>query len=193
MAKRIFAGSVITVVLIIFFAVLYERYASGKYNREGERIYVVGEVDRPTLLERLGIEPREKSRNITVKNQLKNIGTEVAVYFSDKLTGTYPENPQEFKLDKDNFYLRYLQRTDKELSKDWQIPDSWEKLNNSSSPFLFVGKAGEKYTGSAEKPVFIIKNGYQTQLDLFDVVFEDGHVEYLKLGDAEKYWQLAPR
>ena len=86
-------------------------------------------------------------------------------------------------------YLHHLKDTDKEMPVDWDFPDTWEKFNKSESPFLFVRGVGEEFTGSDEKVIFIIKEGYELREGLVYAVFEDCHVDIVPGDKAKKYRQ----
>ena len=114
------------------------------------------------------------------KSHLKSIGQAVAIYFVDVVTpnATYPKNVHLFEFDEKIFQLS-------------RIPDNWQELNESNSPFLFVRSVNDVYEGDATKVMFVEKEGHSVfkgKRDLYFAVFEDGHVEGLSGAECEKYW-----
>ena len=77
------------------------------------------------------------------------------------------------------------------LPKDWQIPDNWYDFNQSNSPYVFVADLEGEYTGSEDNPLFIVRNGYQAYPNLYNVVYEDGHVGIVDYEGAVELWKKA--
>ncbi len=125
-----------------------------------------------------------------IKNDLKQIGTIVGMYYSDKPDNYYyPENPQRFEFDLTLLSSAYIKNSKKALPANWIIPNTWEEFNKSNSPFLFLRQAGEKYTEDANTPLFMLKKEFRPPMleNATLVLFEDGHVEHVKEEDFHKY------
>ena len=125
------------------------------------------------------------------KSNLKQLGTTVAMYYTDGGDNHYPQNPQAFDFYIDLFHPRHLSGKYIELPQDWKIPDSWEKLNQSNSPFVFLRSPEDKYTGNALIPMFITRYGYQAGENYHQVVYEDGHVSSVTYDEAVELWKQA--
>ena len=125
-----------------------------------------------------------------MKVHFEILGTQIVNYFDNDALATYPENPNDMELAIDLFSYSYLAKN-KNLPVGWVLLDKWDEFN-SKAPLVFLRKPGEKYEGSATKPVFIIKDGFQTRNENV-IVFEDGHVETLTKAQAQVYWDEAFR
>ena len=122
------------------------------------------------------------------RSRLKQLGTTVAMYFSDGTTSKYPSNPKQLDLEPDILNTRKGDNS-LQLPQDWQIPNNWQDFNNSHSAYAFLKTPEEKYTGSNLTPVFIIKPNYHYNTNCRQVVFEDGHVECLPEEEAIRLWE----
>ncbi|MCM8529852.1 MAG: hypothetical protein NE330_01720, partial [Lentisphaeraceae bacterium] len=69
--------------------------------------------------------------------------------------------------------------------------DNWQAFNHSNAPYVFLLKEGDKYTGSTDVPIFIVRDGYQVYPDRYSVVYEDGHVMSVKRNEAIPLWKKA--
>ncbi|MCM8534632.1 MAG: hypothetical protein NE334_01710 [Lentisphaeraceae bacterium] len=125
------------------------------------------------------------------KSRLKQLGTTVAIYFSDETPATYPKGPLEFDIDTSLFFPRHLKGKYIRLANSWHVPDNWQAFNHSNAPYVFLLKEGEEYTGSADVPLFIVRDGYQAYPGLYSVVYEDGHVMSVKRDEAIELWKKA--
>ena len=125
------------------------------------------------------------------KRNLKQLGTLVAIHYTEGGPTTIPENPRDFNLMISLLRPSHLQGKYIALPEDWQIPDNWQSFNHSNSPYVFLKSAGDKYTGEAEEPMFITRYGYQAGKDFYQAVYEDGHVEVLSFDDAVELWKKA--
>lgn len=125
------------------------------------------------------------------KSRLKQLGTTLAMYYTDGGDNYYPKNPQAFDIDISLFYPSHLSGKYIELPKDWKIPDSWEKLNQSNSPYVFLRSPEDKYTCSAVIPMFITRYGYQGGENYYQAVYEDGHVSNVPYVEAVELWKQA--
>ena len=96
------------------------------------------------------------------RSKLKQIGTTVAIYFSDqRLNLNYPKKPVSINIES---YL--VNQADQH---------SWESISETS-PYFFLVDENDVYTGSATKPLAIGKVPV-TDVQINNIVFEDGHVE----------------
>jgi hypothetical protein len=149
-------------------------------------------VDRKSFMEWIGLvqyRPHQHHTNYRLKSDLKIIGTTMLFYFLDDDSPNYPNNPQYMDFSSTIFMAHHLYGKDKALPKNWQMPESWEKLNDSGTPYIFCISPGAEYTGSATTPICIVRDGYQVYLDNFPVVYEDGHVATLNREQAQKIWK----
>lgn len=133
----------------------------------------------------------KKSRLSKEKSRLKQIATTVAMYFTDKTSFAYPSGPREFDIDLSLYYPSHLKGKYIQLANSWHAPDNWREFNHSNAPYVFLLKEGEKYTGSADVPMFIVRDGYQAYPDRYSVVYEDGHVESIARSEAIPLWKKA--
>lgn len=164
-----------------------------KEQKLDSKVYVPGMYrTQKSFMEVLGF-GRTRGRSIISreKSRLKQIGTTIAMYFSDGGSTKYPENPQEFDIDVSLFYPSHLRGKYIELPKGWQIPDSWNAFNNSNSPYVFLRSPEDNYTGSSDIPLFITRYGYQAGEDFHQIVYEDGHVSKVSFSDAKELWKKA--
>ncbi len=105
-----------------------------------------------------------------MKSKLKQIGTTVAMYYTDEGDNKYPANPSLFEIDESIIYT-------KETS-------NWLEIS-LNSPYLFLPNEGDTYTGSAEKPLAI--NWEHLNIPpYYQVVWEDGHVSAVTKEEANK-------
>ena len=124
------------------------------------------------------------------RSRLKQIGTTVAMYYSDGRSSSYPSNPQLFDIDTSILGAVYAS-PEKELPKDWQVPETWAEFNQSKAAYVFLRSPSEEYTGSSAIPMFIIRPEFNANPHCRQVVYEDGHVGCLKKDDAIKLWKKA--
>ena len=110
-----------------------------------------------------------KAKISKVKSRLKQIGTTVAMYYSDSLEKKYPKNPTVFDIDQS---LIHTEQT-----------TNWFELS-INSPYLFFPYEGDEYTGSAEKPLAMNWEPMQRPF-YYLVVWEDGHVSHISPEEAE--------
>ena len=113
------------------------------------------------------------------------------MYFTDDVSLNYPKSPQDFDFDETLFYPRHLRGTYISLPENWQVPTNWESFNQSTAPYVFLRSVEDKYTGSANTPMFIVRNGYQVLPDYYPVVYEDGHVGIVSKKEAIELWKSA--
>lgn len=107
---------------------------------------------------------RMKAKQAKSKSRLKQIGTTVAMYYTD---GGSTEYPKDFaKFDFDEFILS---------NPDDNTPYTLKETMEGKGAYLFLRKAGENYTGSATAPLAMEKPGLWNN-GIVHVVFEDGHV-----------------
>lgn len=135
------------------------------------------------------IRRNSKIEYIREKSKLKILGTTVGIYFSDNLATDYPTNPQDFNIDRNILRPLYLQKTDKELPKDWEVPNNWQEFNNSLVPFAFVQQG--KYEEESDKVLFVVKPGFNARPGIYQAVFEDGHVGTISEKEAIDLWKKA--
>lgn len=95
------------------------------------------------------------------KSRLKQIGTTVAMYYTDGGSNSYPHSPILFDIDPS-----IINQADQH---------SWESISETS-PYFFLVDENDVYTGSATKPLAIGKAPV-TDVQINNIVFEDGHVE----------------
>lgn len=183
--------------LIVIFSVVIGMNIGHLLTKERKevdlRVYVPGsyKVNRD-LMEVLGLyKVRRHHPSLREKSNLKQIGTTVAMYYTDGGNSHYPKNPQAFDIDISLFYPSHLSGKYIELPKNWKIPDSWEKLNQSNSPYVFLRSPEDKYTCSAVIPMFITRYGYQGGENYYQVVYEDGHVSNVPYDEAVELWKQA--
>ena len=105
-----------------------------------------------------------------VKSRLKQIGTTVAMYYTDGLDIKFPQNPSLFEIDSS---LIYTEQT-----------ENWFELS-VNSPYIFFPNAEDQYTGSPDKPLAMNWEALHTQ-PYYLVVWEDGHVSSVSPEEAEK-------
>ena len=195
MKKMLIVLSLFALIPIILITLSAEEDEIVEYNSEGQIIFRPKEYrpSRKNFMQLIGMEPvpRGRWKMMKVKHKLNSLGAAFWRKSEDTPNFIYPANPNEILDNNILFFLSHLTGTNKGLSEDWVLPDTWDKLNESNSPFLFLGKAGGVYSESATIPLFIIKNGYQPYPDMFAVVFEDGHVETIDREQADKYWKMA--
>ncbi|MCM8534633.1 MAG: hypothetical protein NE334_01715 [Lentisphaeraceae bacterium] len=154
------------------------------YRHYVPRTYVPGlNPDYGGFPKNFFIRRNSKIEYIREKSKLKMLGTTVGMYFSDRLTTDYPSNPQDFKIDKNILRPLYLQKTDKELPEDWKVPNNWQEFNNSLVPFAFVQQG--KYESKSDKVLFVVKPSFNARPDIYQAVFEDGHVGEITLQEAK--------
>lgn len=113
------------------------------------------------ILPALGKSSCSRSPYTKDKSRLKQIGTTVAMYYTDGGSTAYPKSPRSFDFDPTIIY-----------DAD---PGSWNSIN-SSSPYYFFPDENVYYTGSALKPLAVRKiplKGYSQN----HILFEDGHVQ----------------
>ena len=196
-SKKVKILVIVSLILVISFAVEgYRGDPRFKYNEEGKRIYEVGvhkERCRSPLDAIFGRRPRGRPYVVMTKSYLKNLGTGVATYFADGTFDDYPENPNDMELAVEKLRLKHLRGTDKEMPYDWSFPDTWDEFNKSEVPFIFVRSPGEEYEGSANKVIFIIKEGYGALKGYYHAVYEDAHVDTISREEAEKLWKKVLR
>ena len=101
------------------------------------------------------------------------------------------KDPQKIGMDLNLFYPSHLQNKYIRLPNNWQIPDNWHDFNQSNNPYVFVGNINQKYSASADVPLFIVRNGYQAYPNFFNAVYEDGHVGKVSYEEAIKLWKKA--
>ena len=156
------------------------------------KVHIPGEpkVQRG-ILEVLGVvRVRRHSNSSYEKSNLKQLGTTVAMYYTDGGESKYPENPKDFDFDESLFRPRHLSGKYIELPEDWQIPEDWKSYNQSNTPYVFL-RSSDSYTGDASVPMFITRYGYQAGEAFYQAVFEDGHVEKIPFDDAVVLWKKA--
>ncbi len=109
---------------------------------------------------------RDKARMAYSKSNLKNMGTDVAIYFSDGVEVNFPKDINKLELDPYNFRHPATGRM-----------VSMEDIAAGKGDYIPVYKIGSRYNGSPAVPLFIEKPGIWENGQVF-VVFEDGHVGY---------------
>jgi len=115
--------------------------------------------------------PRHRGHKIAkMKSRLKQIGTTVAMYYSDGSTNKYPSDPSAFYIDES---LIYTEKT-----------SNWMEIS-LNSPYLFFPNEGEEYTGEANKPLAINWEHYNIP-PYYQVIWEDGHVSSVSEEEAKK-------
>jgi len=157
------------------------------------KVYIPGEHKvHENIWEVLGFSRgRSPSKIAREKSYLKQLGTTVAMYYTDGGESKYPENPKDFEFNDRLFRPSHLRGKYIELPEDWQIPDNWESYNQSNTPFVFLRSPEDSYTGNALIPMFITRFGYQAGKDFYLAVFEDGHVDKISFDDAKDLWKNA--
>ncbi|MCM8533547.1 MAG: hypothetical protein NE330_20440 [Lentisphaeraceae bacterium] len=125
-------------------------------------VAVVGVV-AAMVLPALG-KARQKAKMAKSKSRLKQMGTTVAMYFTDG-SSTYPKDLS--KLDFDQYILAHpLDDT----------PVSLQDIIDGKGQYMFLFKSGDQYTGETSKPLVMETPGVWGTSEV-NVVFEDGHVE----------------
>lgn len=109
------------------------------------------------------------------KSRLKQIGTTIAMYFTDGEPYTYPKTPKDLDIDK--------------VIVNNAVQDSWKEISRTS-PYYFFPENGSIYTGSAEKPLAVRKIPVKNY-EHCHIVFEDGHVESITPKTAKAYIQAS--
>lgn len=105
-----------------------------------------------------------------MKSILKQIGTSVAMYYTDGESNKYPANPGVFEIDE---HLIYTKET-----------SNWLEIS-LNSPYLFLPNDGDEYTGSPEKALAINWEHHNIP-PYYQVVWEDGHVSTVSKEEAKK-------
>lgn len=113
---------------------------------------------------------QDLARISKVKSKLKQIGTTVAMYYTDTHDLKYPKKPSLLDID--------TSLTNTEQTENW-----FELSLNS--PYIFFPYEGDGYTGSAEKPLAMNWEPFPLKPN-FVVVWEDGHVSPVTPEEAEK-------
>lgn len=109
------------------------------------------------------------------RSNLKQIGTTVAMYFTDGESALFPKNPKDLDLDPSIV--------------NNAVQNSWKELSQTS-PYYFFPEEGSVYTGSALFPLAVRKapiKGY----DLCHMVFEDGHVKAITPQEVRMYIKMS--
>lgn len=184
--------------LLIVMASLFIGFLIGAMMMKTEKkldsaIYIPGEYKvQRSAMEILGLaRVRRNSKVAKEKSYLKQLGTTVAMYYTDGGSTAYPENLQNFDFDISLFRPRHLRGKYIELPENWKLPNNWESYNQSNTPFIFVRSPEDNYKGSAKVPMFITRNGYQAGKGLYQLVYEDGHVSTVSKDEAIKLWKKA--
>ncbi|MCM8529851.1 MAG: hypothetical protein NE330_01715 [Lentisphaeraceae bacterium] len=121
---------------------------------------------------------------------LKQLGTTVAMYYSDDTTEKYPANPQD--LDFDISILQGLKRGPQYLlPKNWAIPNNWQEFNNSKAFVIFLRTPKDSYTESAKVPLFIIRQNFNVNPDCISLVYENGQLGCVQESEAIALWKSA--
>ena len=104
------------------------------------------------------------------KSYLKQIGTTVAMYFSDGYTNKFPQHPRDIEFD--NVIVHNA------------VQDTWFDLSYTS-PYYFFPEEDSIYTGSSWRPLAVRKTPLKNY-NLCPIVYQDGHVETIspKLASA---------
>ena len=105
-----------------------------------------------------------------MKSRLKQIGTIVAMYYSDADTNLYPQNPALFEIDESFLYSDDIK--------------TWEDIS-LNTPYFFFPNTGDEYTGEADKPLAINWEHFDIP-PYYQVVWEDGHVSTVSPEEAKK-------
>ncbi|MCM8526202.1 MAG: hypothetical protein NE327_06770 [Lentisphaeraceae bacterium] len=105
------------------------------------------------------------------KSKLKQIGTSVAIYFTDSDDQNFPASPQLF-----NFHSKIIENSPHK---------TWSSMNLKSQYFFFVHE-GKNYTGKNDQVLVVAKEPIEKSHKHF-VLYEDGHVEVIS---SEKTKQL---
>lgn len=113
---------------------------------------------------------RDRAKIAKVKSRLKQIGTTVAMYYTDTRNNKYPKDPSAFNIDPS---LIYTEKT-----------TNWFELS-INSPYIFFPNQGDEYTGSADKPLAMNWEPFPIP-PYYLVVWEDGHVSSVSPEEAEK-------
>ncbi|MCM8538242.1 MAG: hypothetical protein NE334_20025 [Lentisphaeraceae bacterium] len=116
---------------------------------------------------------RQKAKMAKSKSRLKQMGTTVAMYFTDG-GSAYPKDFTKF--DFDPFILAHP-------TDEFQV--TLKDMMEGNSKYLFLIKSGERYEGSRLKPMIMEKPGVWGNSDV-NVVFEDGHVEQFNGNTVEE-------
>ena len=183
--------------LIVIVSLIVGLFAGNKMTKVEQeldpRVYVPREYKvQRGVMEILGLaRVRRHSKAAREKSNLKQLGTTVAMYYTDGGSTAYPENPQSFDFDTSLFRPRHLSGTYIELPEDWKCPSSWEAFNQSLSPYVFVRSIQDGYAGASNVPMFIVRNGFQALPNMFQLVYEDGHVSTVSKDEAIKLWKKA--
>ena len=119
-------------------------------------VFIAVLVFSPGFYDDCGCTPYAKD-----KSRLKQIGTTVAIYYSDGRDTSYPLSPTMFEIDP-----TIINQADQ---------CTWESISQTS-PYFFLVDENDHYTGSKFKPVAIRKKPIK-KVPINHVVFEDGHVE----------------
>lgn len=93
-------------------------------------------------------------------SRLKQIGTTVAMYFTDGET-KFPKHPRD--LDFDNIIVNNA------------VQDTWFDLSYTS-PYYFFPEEGSTYKGSTWRPLAVRKIPVKNY-DLCTILYQDGHIE----------------
>lgn len=107
---------------------------------------------------------RGKAKQARSKSRLKQLGTTIAMYYTDGGSSAFPKDYKKFDID-----LHILKSP---------LDDSSASLQDTidgNGHYIFLFKPGQNYTGSAETPLAMEKPGLWKD-GRVSVVFEDGHV-----------------
>ena len=110
------------------------------------------------------------------KSRLKQIGTIVAMYFTDGGSTAYPKDPSVLEIDE------VILHTDK--------TSSWEETC-INSPYFFFPNENHTYSGSPKIPLATNWEPLREK-PYFQIVWEDGHVSVLTPEEHEKMINSSP-
>ena len=105
-----------------------------------------------------------------LKSRLKQIGTTVAMYYSDGTSNLYPDNPSLYYFDESIMFTNNY--------------SNWLEIN-LNTPYIFIPFSGDEYTGSADKPLAMNWEPFEFPPH-YQVVYEDGHVSPISEEEAYK-------
>jgi hypothetical protein len=109
---------------------------------------------------------REKAKMAHSKSNLKNMGTNVAMFFSDGVSSNFPKDYKKMEFER----MIFSHPLDSN-------PVNLDDVFKGKGDYIPVYKPGAAYEGSSTKPLFMERPGIWKKTGIVYVVFEDGHVE----------------
>lgn len=107
---------------------------------------------------------RMKAKQAKSKSQLKQLGTTIAMYYTDGGDASFPKDYKKFEIDE------YILKSPLDNTSH-----SLQQTIDGKGSYMFLWKPGEVYTGEADKPLAMEKPGLWSD-GRVSVVFQDGHV-----------------